>query len=118
MGACSGAGGAIIFHRFFQECALLVCQRMHISHHRNLILGCPIKNEGMNSVGYGQILYQKTFSRALNTRLRCLWWPSAVEPFQRMCEMASSPRVCLHGVCSTSWLVSAPLSYCVEEPFG
>src|SRR6266487_3184477 len=66
MGACSGAGGAIIFHRFFQECALLVCQRMHISHHRNLILGCPIKNEGMNSVGYGQILYQKTFSRALS----------------------------------------------------
>src|SRR5882724_1575838 len=41
---------------------------MHISHNRNLILGCPIKGEGLNSVGYGQILYQKTFRRALMMR--------------------------------------------------
>src|SRR6266446_5460622 len=67
MGAGAGARSAIIFHRFFQKCTLLVCQRMHISHNRNLILGCPIKGEGLHSVGYGQILYQKTFRRALNT---------------------------------------------------
>src|SRR5205823_13744617 len=59
---------AIIFHRFFQKCTLLVCQRMHISHNRNLILGGPIKGEGLHSVGYGQILYQKTFRRALMER--------------------------------------------------
>src|SRR5437667_788043 len=40
---------------------------MHISHNRNLILGGPIKGEGLHSVGYGQILYQKTFRRALST---------------------------------------------------
>jgi hypothetical protein len=38
---------------------------MDISHDRNLILGCLIKGDGLNSVGYGWILYQKTFRRAL-----------------------------------------------------
>src|SRR6266436_5102953 len=71
MGAGAGARRAIIFHRFFQKCPLLVCQRMHISHNRNLILGCPIKCEGLHSVGYGQILYQKTFRRALIAQ-RCM----------------------------------------------
>ena len=31
--------------------------------------GVSIKGEGLNSVGYGQILYQKTFSRVLTQRL-------------------------------------------------
>jgi len=52
MAARSGAGRCIMGHRVFEEVTLLVYQRMHISHEGNLLMGCHIRDEGLENVVY------------------------------------------------------------------
>jgi hypothetical protein len=45
MGTAPRSEDSILFHRFFSECALLVGQRLHISHDPHLIRSWGIRHE-------------------------------------------------------------------------
>src|SRR5438093_5107308 len=94
---------------------MLVCQRLHIPHMRDLILGCRIIDEGLGHVVYRQVLCQKTFRRALtrgiHTIPRCTTSPSCVctvnMPRRRRCVRHTPPCTPRRGLMTWATPVAA-----------